>query len=65
MIRRVRTPKRERFLYPGEELRPSQQPKLWLHGSTKHTIEIGRIRLAVAAGLFALGGSFVWSGRIP
>jgi len=54
MIRRVRTPKRERFLYPGEELRPTQQPKLWLHGTTKHTIETGRIRLAVAAGLFGL-----------
>jgi cell division protein FtsI (penicillin-binding protein 3) len=54
MIRRVGTPKRERFLYPGEELRPSQQPKLWLHGATKHTIETGRLRLAVAAGLFGL-----------
>ncbi|TAL01710.1 MAG: penicillin-binding protein 2 [Rhodospirillaceae bacterium] len=54
MIRRVRTPKREQFLYPGEELRPSQQPKLWLHGATKHTIETGRLRLAVTAGLFGL-----------
>lgn len=54
MIRRVRTPKREQFLYPGEEMRPSQQPKLWLHGATKHTIEIGRLRLMVTAGLFGL-----------
>jgi cell division protein FtsI (penicillin-binding protein 3) len=54
VIRRVRAPKRETFLYPGEEMRPSQQPKLWLHGATKHTIEIGRLRLMVTAGLFGL-----------
>jgi len=54
VIRRVRTPKREQFLYPGEELRPNNRPKLWLHGATKHAVETGRLRLAVTAGLFGL-----------
>jgi cell division protein FtsI (penicillin-binding protein 3) len=54
MIKGVRTPRRDLFLYPGEEVRPSQQPKLRLHGATKHAIETGRLRLAVTAGLFCL-----------
>lgn len=54
MIRGVRTPKRSKFLYPGEEVRPSAQPKVRLQGVTKHAIETGRVRLAVTAGLFCL-----------
>ena len=57
MIRGVRTPKRSKFLYPGEEVRPSAQPKVRLQGVTKHAIETGRVRLAVTAFLFC--GAFL------
>ena len=52
MIRVGRAPKRDLFLYPGEEVRPSKNPKLRLHGVTKHAIDTGRLRLMVTAGLF-------------
>jgi cell division protein FtsI (penicillin-binding protein 3) len=54
MMRVVRPQKRDLFLYPGEEMRASQQPKIRLHGATKHIIETGRLRLMVAMGLFGL-----------
>ena len=57
MISGVRTPKRSKFLYPGEEVRPSAQPKVRLQGVTKHAIETGRVRLAVTAFLFC--GAFL------
>ncbi len=52
MIRVGRAPKRALFLYPGEEVRPSERPKVRLHGATKHAIDTGRMRLMVTAGLF-------------
>src|SRR3954469_18214482 len=49
----VRSP-RKLFLYPGEEVKPAREPKLKLHGTTKHAIETGRIRLVATAGLFGV-----------
>ena len=49
--------KRRPFLYPGEEVRPSREPQLKLHGATKYAIEMGRIRLMATAGLF--GAAFL------
>ncbi|MDX2141884.1 MAG: penicillin-binding protein 2 [Rhodospirillaceae bacterium] len=46
--------KRRVFLYPGEDFRPAQTPKLRLDGATKRVVETGRIRLIVAAGLFGI-----------
>jgi cell division protein FtsI (penicillin-binding protein 3) len=46
--------KRRVFLYPGEDFRPSQTPKLRLEGATKRVVETGRVRLIVAAGLFGI-----------
>jgi cell division protein FtsI (penicillin-binding protein 3) len=63
MIRGVRPPKRDVFLYPGEEVRPSQRPKIRLHGAGKHAVETGRLRLMVTAGLFGLA-FFAISGRL-
>ncbi|MBX7198184.1 MAG: penicillin-binding protein 2 [Rhodospirillaceae bacterium] len=54
-----RTPKRRPFLFPGEEVKPSREPKLRLHGATKHAIETGRMRLVVTAGLVAVAFSLV------
>lgn len=42
------------FLYPGEEAKPSRQPKLHLHGMAMRAVETGRMRLIVTAGLFGL-----------
>ena len=52
--------KRRPFLYPGEEVRPSREPQLKLHGATKYAIEMGRIRLMATAGLF--GAAFLMIG---
>ncbi len=54
-----RTRKRRPFLFPGEEVKPARQPKLRLHGATKHAIETGRMRLVVTAGLVAVAFSLI------
>ena len=46
------TQRRRLFLYPGEEVKPSREPKLRLQGTTTRAVEIGRLRLIVTAGLF-------------
>ena len=53
------TRKRRLFLFPGEEVKPSREPKLRLHGATKHAIETGRMRLVVTAGLVAVAFSLI------
>ena len=57
--RMVRPAKRRPFLYPGEEVRPSHEPKLRLHGATKHAIETGRMRLVVTAGLVTVAFTMI------
>ncbi len=59
MISVVRPAKRRPFLFPGEEVKPSREPKLRLHGATKHAIETGRMRLVVTAGLVAVAFSMI------
>jgi len=52
--------RRQLFLYPGEEVKPSTSPKLRLQGSTTRAVETGRARLIVTAGLF--GAAFMMIG---
>ncbi len=52
--------RRQLFLYPGEEVKPSSSPKLRLQGTTTRAVETGRMRLIVTAGLF--GAAFVMIG---
>lgn len=59
MINVVRPAKRRPFLFPGEEVKPSREPKLRLHGATKHAIETGRMRLVVTAGLVAVAFTMI------
>ena len=56
----VRPQRRKLFLYPGEEVKPSREPKLRLQGSTTRALETGRMRLVVTAGLF--GAAFAMIG---
>ncbi len=58
-----RTRKRRPFLFPGEEVKPAREPKLRLHGATKHAIKTGRMRLVVTAGLVAVAFSLI-AGRL-
>jgi cell division protein FtsI (penicillin-binding protein 3) len=51
--------KRRPFLFPGEEVKPAREPKLRLHGATKHAIETGRMRLVVAAGLIGVAYAMI------
>ena len=48
----MRSQRRRLFLYPGEEVKPSRQPKLHLHGTSMRAVETGRLRLIVTATLF-------------
>lgn len=52
--------RRQVFLYPGEEVKPSVSPKLRLQGSTTRAVETGRMRLIVTAGIF--GAAFAMIG---
>src|SRR3954463_28838 len=56
----VRPKRRQLFLYPGEEVKPSREPKLRLQGSTTRAVETGRMRLIVTAGIF--GAAFAMIG---
>ena len=56
----VRPQRRKLFLYPGEEVKPSREPKLHLQGTTTRALETGRMRLVVTAGLF--GAAFALIG---
>ena len=47
----------------AEEVKPSREPKLRLHGATKHAIETGRMRLVVTAGLVAVAFTMI-GGRL-
>ena len=56
---RVTTKRRRLFLYPGEEVKPSREPKLRLQGSTTRAVETGRLRLIVTAGLFGVAFTMI------
>ena len=51
--------RRQLFLYPGEEVKPSREPKLRLQGTTTRAIETGRMRLIVTAGLFGVAFAMI------
>src|SRR3954463_16090427 len=55
----VRPKRRQLFLYPGEEVKPSREPKLRLQGSTTRAVETGRMRLIVTAGIFGAAFSMI------
>ncbi len=55
-----RQDRRRLFLYPGEEVKPSREPKLRLQSSTTRAVETGRMRLIVTAGIF--GAAFTMIG---
>lgn len=52
--------RRQVFLYPGEDVKPSVSPKLRLQSATTRAVETGRMRLIVTAGLF--GAAFAMIG---
>ncbi len=55
----VRSQRRKLFLYPGEEVKPSREPKLRLQGTTTRALETGRMRLIVTAGLFGVAFTMI------
>ncbi len=55
----VRPAHRRLFLYPGEEVKPSHEPKLRLQGTTTRTLETGRMRLLMTAGIFGMAFAMI------
>lgn len=51
------------FLYPGEEIRPTRRPDrnthMMLDGQVKRSVETGRTRMVVVAGLFLMAYSVI------
>jgi cell division protein FtsI (penicillin-binding protein 3) len=58
-VMNVRPQRRQLFLYPGEEVKPSREPKLRLQGTTTRAVETGRMRLIVTAGLFGFAFAMI------